>query len=139
MSKRTAWVLAAGVAAVAVGAAAVGAVALVVRAGGRPPGGWAGGTVYLAINVQGELPERPSHTLSGLLGTPRPSLRGLVESVDRAAADSQVRGLVLCLLFPQSSDLIHFLFRGRKRLEPEGSEIFACRSRASEELDGRRL
>jgi protease-4 len=95
MSKRTAWVLAAGVAAVAVGAAAVGAVALVVRGGARAPMGWAGGTAYLALDVQGGLPEQPSSTWSGLLEAPRPSLRGLVEGIDRAAADSRVQGLVL--------------------------------------------
>jgi len=94
MSKRTAWVLVAGVAAVVVGAAAVGAVALLVRGGGHTPVGWTG-NVYLSLDVQGGLPERPSSTLSGLFETPRPSLRGLVESIDRAAEDSQVKGLVL--------------------------------------------
>lgn len=95
MSKRTVWVLLAGIAAVAVGAVAVGAVALLVRGGGHAPVGWAGGRIYLSLDVQGELPERPPHTWSGLLDTPRPSLRGLVESIDRAAADPRVKGLVL--------------------------------------------
>ena len=94
MSKRTAWVLVAGVAAVVVGAAAVGAVALLVRGGGRAPVGWTG-SVYLSVDVQGGLPERPSSNWSGLFDTPRPSLRGLVESIDRAATDAQVKGLVL--------------------------------------------
>jgi protease-4 len=88
-------VLAAGVAAVAVGAAAVGAVALIVRAGGRPPVGWTPGGVNLALELDGELPERPPQDWSGLLGTSQPSVRGLVESVDRAARDPQVKGLVL--------------------------------------------
>ena len=43
MKKRTAWVLAAGVAALALGAAAVGAVALVLRGGSRPSLGWSAG------------------------------------------------------------------------------------------------
>jgi protease-4 len=88
-------VLAAGVAAVAVGAAAVGGVALIVRGGGRAPVGWGGGGAYLAIDLSGPLPERPSRDWGGLLGGSQPSLRGLVESVERAARDSQVKGLVL--------------------------------------------
>jgi protease-4 len=95
VKRRTAWVLAAGVAAVAVGAAAVGAVALIVRGGGRPPVGWATGGVNLALDLAGELPERPPQDWSGLLGTSAPSVRGLVESLERAALDPQVKGLVL--------------------------------------------
>jgi protease-4 len=95
VTKRTAWVLAAGVAAVAVGAAAVGGVALIVRGGGRTPVGWAPGGVNLALDLSGELPERPPQDWSDLFGESRPSVRGLVESVDRAASDPQVKGLVL--------------------------------------------
>jgi protease-4 len=88
-------VLAAGVTAVAVGAAAVGGVALIVRGGGRAPVGWGRGGAYLAIELSGALPERPPQDWTGLLGEAQPSLRGLVESVERAARDSQVKGLVL--------------------------------------------
>jgi protease-4 len=95
VKRRTAFVLAAGVAAVAVGAAAVGGVALIVRGGGRAPVGWGGGGAYLAIDLSGALPERPAPGWGGLLGEAQPSLRGLVESVERAARDSQVKGLVL--------------------------------------------
>jgi protease-4 len=94
VKRRTAWVLAAGIVAVALGAAAVGAVALVVR-GGRPSAGWSGGASYLALDVEGGLPEEPPSGLSGLLGSAPPSVRGLVEAVDRGAADPRVKGLVL--------------------------------------------
>jgi protease IV len=94
MKRRTAWVLAAGVAAVAIGAAAVGAVALVVR-GGRPSGGWTGGSRYLALDADGEMPEEPSSGLSGLLESRPPSIRALVEAVDRAGRDPAVKGLLL--------------------------------------------
>jgi hypothetical protein len=73
-------VLAAGVTAVALGAAAVGAVALVVR-GGRPAAGWAGGTTYLALDVEGDLAEEPPSGLSGLFESHPPSIRALVEAV----------------------------------------------------------
>ena len=94
MKRRTAWVLAAGVAAVALGAAAVGAVAIVVR-GGRPSAGWSGGSRYLALDVDGDMPEEPSSGLGGLFGSRPPSIRGLVEAVDRAAGDPTVKGLLL--------------------------------------------
>ena len=93
MKRRTAWVLAAGVAAVAVGAAAVGAVALLVR-GGRPTG-FTGGAGYLALDIDGEMPEEPASGLSGFFETRPPSLRALVEAVDRAARDPNVKGLLL--------------------------------------------
>jgi protease-4 len=94
MKRRTAWVLAAGVAAVALGAAAVGAVALLVRGGG-PAAGWAGGSRYLALDVDGDMPEEPSSGLSGLFESRPPSVRALIEAVDRAARDPGVKGLVL--------------------------------------------
>jgi protease-4 len=94
MKKRTAWLLAAGVAAVALGAAAGGAVALLVR-GGRPSAGWGGGSGYLALDVSGEIPEEPSSGLSGFLGSRSPSMRALVEAVDRARRDPAVKGLLL--------------------------------------------
>ena len=95
MTKRTAWVLAAGVTAVALGAAAVGAVALVVRGGGRPSMGWTSGDQYLALDVSGEVPEEPAGGLTALFESRPPSVRSLVDAVDRAARDPAVRGLVL--------------------------------------------
>jgi protease-4 len=92
MKRRTAWVLAAGVLAVALGAAAVGAVALVVR-GGRPA--WTGGAGYLALDLEGSLPEEPASGLGSLFERRPPSLRALVEAVDRGAADASVKGLLL--------------------------------------------
>ena len=86
--------LAAGVVAIALGAAAVGAVALLVR-GGRPSAGWSGDSSYLALTVEGSLPEEPASGLSGLFETPPPSVRALVEAVDRGARDPRVKGLVL--------------------------------------------
>src|SRR5512137_140602 len=94
MKRRTAWFLAAGVTAVALGAAAVGAVALLVR-GGRPSVGWPGGSTYLALDVSGDMPEEPTSGLSGLLESRPPSIRALVEAVDRAAKDPGVKGLLL--------------------------------------------
>jgi protease-4 len=95
MKRRTAWLLAAGVAAVALGAAAVGAVALLVRGGGRPSLGWSGGGRYLALDVDGDLPEEPAAGLSGFFESRPPSIRGLVEAVERATRDPQVKGLLL--------------------------------------------
>jgi protease-4 len=94
MSRKTAWLIAAGVAAVAVGAAAVGAVALVVRGGGRSSDMFAGGG-YLAIELSGDIPESPPPSLGGFFETRQPSIRGLVEAVDRAARDRRVKGLLL--------------------------------------------
>src|SRR5512139_1588610 len=94
MKRRTAWVLAAGVTALALGAAAVGAVALVVR-GGRPSVAWSGGDQYLALDVWGEVPEEPAGGLGALFESRPPSLRSLVDAVDRAGRDPAVRGLVL--------------------------------------------
>jgi protease IV len=95
MKKRTAWVLAAGVAALALGAAAVGAVVLLVRGGGRSSLSWKTGAQYLSLDVSGEVPEEPASGLSALFDGGAPSLQRLVDSVDRAAADPAVKGLVL--------------------------------------------
>ncbi len=96
MSRKTAWLVAAGVAAVAIGAAAVGGVALLVRGGGRTGDVFAGGG-YLALELDGALPEEPASAWSGFLESRPPSVRGLVEAVDRAARDRRVKGLVLRL------------------------------------------
>jgi protease-4 len=88
--------IAAGITAVALGAAAVGAVALVVRQGG---GGRAGDFVgasggYLTIELDGDMPEGPPPVVS-FFETRPPSVRALVEAVDRAAEDRRVKGLML--------------------------------------------
>jgi protease-4 len=95
VSRRTAFVLAAGVTALALGAAAVGAVALVVRGSGRSPVSWSGGDQYLALDVWGEVPEMPAGGLGAFFESRPPSLRSLVDAVDRAGKDPAVRGLVL--------------------------------------------
>jgi len=93
--RRTAWILAAAVAAVAVGAAAVGAVALLVRSGGRTAVSWGAGGAYLALDVDGALPEEAPSGVGGLFEARSPSLPGLVSSIDRAARDSRVKALVV--------------------------------------------
>jgi protease-4 len=94
MSRKTAWLVAAGVAAVALGAAAVGAVALLVRGGGRSGEVFAGGG-YLAIELEGDMPEGPAPGVQGFFESRPPSIRALVEAVDRAARDRRVKGLLL--------------------------------------------
>jgi protease-4 len=89
-------VLAAGVAAVAIGAAAVGALALLLR--GRGPTRISGAN-YLVLNLNAGIPEEPPAELAPFLGSQPPSLRTLVEAVDRAATDSHVKALVLRVSF----------------------------------------
>lgn len=92
MKKRTAWILVAGVAAVAVGAAAVGALALLLRGQG---GGW-GGPSYLFLRLEGDIPEQPpSSDIATLFERRPPSLRAIVESLDRAASDPKLTGVVV--------------------------------------------
>ena len=93
MKKRTAWVLAACVLAVTLGAAAVGALALLMRGGGGGPR--LSGTSYLALDLSGPVPEDAPTDLGNFLERRPPTLRTLVESIDRAAADSNVKGLVV--------------------------------------------
>jgi protease-4 len=95
MSRKTAWWVAAAVAAVAIGAAAVGAVALLVRGGGRPGEVFASGGGYLSLELDGEIPEEPASGLGGFFEDRPPSVRALVEAVDRAARDRRVKGLLL--------------------------------------------
>jgi protease IV len=91
MKKRTAWVLVAGVAAVAIGAAAVGGLALMLRGRGT---GWSANN-YLFLDLQGEIPEEPSSEIGSLFERQPPSLRTLVESLERAAEDPRVSAVVL--------------------------------------------
>ncbi len=92
MKRRTAWILVAGVAAVAVGAAAVGGLALALRGRGA---GWSANN-YLYLDLQGEIAEEPPSSDLGTLFERRPpSLRTLVESLERAADDPRVSAAVL--------------------------------------------
>ena len=94
MKKRTAWVLVAAVAAVAIGAAAVGALALLLRGNQSTSTAWAGKS-YLYLNLDRDIPEQPPVELPSFLERRPPTLRTLVESIDRAGADSKVDALVL--------------------------------------------
>lgn len=92
MKKRTAWFLVAGVAAMAVGAAAVGVLALALRGSG----GGVASRSYLYLDLDGEIPEQPAgNELGSLLERKPPSLRALVEGLDRAAGDSRISSVVL--------------------------------------------
>jgi hypothetical protein len=93
MKKRTAWVLAACVLAVTLGAAAIGALALLMRGGAGGPR--LSGSSYLALDLAGPIPEDAPTDLGNFLERRPPTLRTLVESIDRAAADSDVKGLVV--------------------------------------------
>jgi protease IV len=95
VKKRTAWILAAGVAAVALGAAFMGVLALVLRKGGGGSLATWGGESYLAMAVDGDVAEQPASEVDTLFTSPRPSLRGLVESLDRAARDPKMKGVVV--------------------------------------------
>jgi protease-4 len=92
MKRRTGWVLAASVLAVSLGAAAVGVLALLLK--GRGTAGFSGNS-YLFVRLQGEIPDQPSADLGLLLERRAPSLRTLVESLDRAAKDPKVSSVVL--------------------------------------------
>jgi len=92
MKKRTAWFLVAGVAALAIGAAGVGVLALMLRGGG---GGVASGS-YLYLDLDGAVPDQPpSSDLGNLFERRPPSLRALVDGLDRAAGDARVSAVVL--------------------------------------------
>jgi protease IV len=92
MKRRTAWILAASVLAVSLGAAAVGTLALLLR--GRGTAGF-GSKSYLYVRLEGEIPEQPTADLGLLLERRPPSLRTLVESLDRAAGDPKISAVVV--------------------------------------------
>ena len=98
MKRRTKWVLAGGIAAVAVGAAAVGGLALLLRGSGSG-GAVFGGSTYLDLHLEGEIPEAPSTDFSSLFERRPTSLRTFVESLDRAATDPAVKAVVLRVSF----------------------------------------
>jgi protease-4 len=92
MKKRTAWVLVAGIAAVAIGAAGVGALALVLR--GSKGVSWTSDS-YLYLRLEGEVPEQPPADFGSFLERRPASLRTLMQSLDRAADDPNVRAVVV--------------------------------------------
>jgi protease-4 len=94
MTRRTVWIVAASVAAIALGAAAVGILALALR--GHTPG-LASGESYLYLALDREVPEQPPREIETLFERRPPSLRTLVESLDRAAGDASVRAVVVRL------------------------------------------
>jgi len=91
MKKRTAWIIAGGVATVAMGAAAVGAMALLLRYGSPS---W-GGQAYVYVGLQGDIPENPSPELGALFERRQLPLRSLIRGLDQAAQDPDVTGLML--------------------------------------------
>lgn len=132
MRKRTAWTLAAGVAAMAIGAAAVGALALVLR-GQRGPA-W-GADNYLYLNLQGEVPEQPPSQLGSFLERRPPSLRTLIESLDRAASDPNVAAVMIRVSFlPDSGwgkvqELRDAIGRYRRSGKPAYAHLEFCGNR----------
>jgi protease-4 len=128
MKKRTAWVLAAGLAALALGAAAVGAVAVMIRGGGRSSLSWSAGGQYLSLDLDGELPEQPATGLASLFETRPPSLRTLIEAIDHAAADTKVRGLLLRVAtleagWARTAELRDALVRFRRSGKPSWAHL----------------
>jgi protease-4 len=93
--RRTVWIVFAGVAAIALGAAAVGGLALMLRGGGGGGSSFSRGDSYLLLELGGEIPEHPPTELGALFERRPPSLRTLVESLDRAAGDSSVTAVVV--------------------------------------------
>jgi len=92
LKKRTAWILAAAIAAVAIGAAGMGVLVLVL--GGQSTR--LAGNSYLFLRLDGDIPEQPpASDLEALFEKRPPSLRGLVESIDRARSDPKVTGLLV--------------------------------------------
>lgn len=132
MKRRTAWILVAGVAAVAVGAAAVGAVALLLRGSAEGGSGWSGST-YLSLGLSTEVPEHPtSDDIGSLLERHPPSLRTLVESLDRAAGDASVKGVIARIGFLEGAgwgkvqDLRDAIVRFRKSGKPAYAHLEFC-------------
>ena len=96
MKKRSAWILVAVVAMVAVGAAVMGGLALVLRGGAGRGVTWSGTSdSYLDLSFA-EIPEQPATSDFGsLFEQKQTSLRAVVESLDRGAADNRIKAVVL--------------------------------------------
>jgi protease-4 len=96
MKKRSAWILVAVVAMVAVGAAVMGGLALLLRGGAGRGVTWSGAAdSYLDLSFA-EIPEQPATSEFGsLFEQKQTSLRAVVESLDRGAADPRIKAVVL--------------------------------------------
>jgi protease-4 len=96
MKKRSAWILVAVVAMVAVGAAVMGGLALLLRGGAGRGVTWSGATdSYLDLSFA-EIPEQPATSEFGsLFEQKQTSLRAVVESLDRGAADPRIKAVFL--------------------------------------------
>jgi protease-4 len=129
MQKRTAWFLVASLAAVAVGAAALGGLALVLRGGGGSP---FGSGSYLMLHLQGEIPEQSPSELAGFIERRPPSLRVLVDSLDRAGSDPKVKAAVIRLsVLPdagwgKAQELRDAILRFRKHDKPVYAHLEFC-------------
>lgn len=99
MKRRTAWILVALVAAVAVGASIVGGAVFVLSGGASKTSWGASGKKSLYVDLTGPLPERYSSDFGSLLEKRPPSLRTIVDSIDRAAKDPSVSSVALRLGF----------------------------------------
>jgi len=132
MKRRTAWILAASVAAVALGAAGVGALALLLRGRGAP---LVSGDSYLYLRLEGEVPEQPPREIAAFFERRPASLRTLVESLDRAARDSSVRAAIVRInALPDSGwakvqELRQALERFRKSGKPVHAHIESAGNR----------
>jgi protease-4 len=131
MKRRTKWVLAAGVVAVALGAATVGGIALLLRgpSSGRAVFNSAGN--YLELRLEGEIPEAPSSDLNSLFERHPTSLRTVIESLDRAAADSKVTSVLVRVSFLDAGwgrvqELRDAILRFRKSGKPAYAYIEFC-------------
>ncbi len=129
MKKRTAWILVAAVAAVAVGAAAVGALAILLRGGG----GSLGANNYLFVRLEGDLPEQPpASDLESFFERRPASLRTVLESLERSAADPKVTGVVVRVsMLPGTGwgkvqELREAITRFRKSGKPAYAHIEFC-------------
>jgi len=96
LKRRGIFILAAAVAAIALGAAAMGALALVLRGGATKSASWTrSADTYLDLSLE-EIPEQPApNDLGSFLESRPPSLRALVEALDRGAKDAKVKAIVL--------------------------------------------
>jgi protease-4 len=130
MKRRTGWLLAAGVLAVALGAAGVGVLALLLR-GPAAGSGVFGGATYLEVHLAGEVPEAPSQDLGSFFERRPPSLRGLVESLDRAGRDPDVKAVVLRVMmldagWGRTQEIRDAIRRFRRSGKPAYAHIEFC-------------
>ncbi len=94
--RRIAWIVAGLAVVISLGAAAAGSVFLALKAGWIGSGTAFGGDVYLSYELDGEVSEQPPDgSIGALFETRRPTVRGIVESLDRGSADPKVKGAIL--------------------------------------------